>query len=292
MIKKQKNMYPYYLVLGALIIYTVFFVIPVVLAGFFSFTDWNIARMDEYTFNGLKNFKTLFQDEIFLRSLGNSMLFAFCTTILKTVVGLGLALIMVKKFRGNSFFRTLFYLPCVLSTVVIGVLFTAILKPSGLFNNALEFLHLDFLTNNWLSKYSTAMPWIIIIETWMWSGFCMFIFISGLQAIPKDYYECASMEGATPRQQFFRITLPLLMPSFTVVTTLNITGGLKVFDLVYVLTNGGPGFDTQVVSTYSYRAFGMGLLGESSAAAILLSLLVVVLSFGVNRYLKSKEVTM
>ena len=118
----------------------------------------------------------------------------------------------------------------------------------------------------------------------------MFLFISGLQSIPAELYESAQMDGASAWERFVKITLPMLAPSFTVVTTLNITGGLKVFDLVYALTGGGPGFDTQVLSTYAYRAFGLGLLGKSSASSMVLSVGDVAVTFAMNRFLRSKEV--
>ena len=118
----------------------------------------------------------------------------------------------------------------------------------------------------------------------------MFIFISALQAVPKDLYEYAEIEGASKTVTFFKITLPLIAPAMTTVVTLSVSGGLKVFDIIYVLTNGGPGFDTQVLSTYTYQSFSLGFLGESSAATVILSLIVVTISFILNRYLVEKEV--
>ena len=288
--KSRDRSYPLWLSLPGLLIYTLFFIVPIVAAFAYSFTNWNLANMSRASFVGLYNFTSLLQDRIFLRSIGNTLLFAFFTTLFKTLIGLLLALLVVKKFPGNSLFRTLYYLPCVLSTMIVGLLFTAILRQDGLLNNLLAGLGLGGWSLDWLGSYGTAMTWIILVEIWMWAGFSMFIFISGLQAISQDYYESAQLDGATGWQQFRHITLPLLAPSFTVVFTLNITGGLKVFDIVYSLTGGGPGFDTQVLSTYVYRAFGMGQLGKSSAAAILLSLLVVTLTFLLNRFLKSREV--
>lgn len=282
--------YPLWLSAPGVIIYTMFLLVPILSGFFLSFTDWNLDRMNSPHFIGLRNFVSLLTDEIFLRSIWNTLLFTFFTVILKTVAGLLLALLVVNKFRGNSIFRTLFYLPCVLSTMVVGLLFTAILKNNGLINVLLAKAGLEAMTRDWLGSYGTAMTWIILVEVWMWAGFGMFIFISGLQAIPRDYYECAELDGARAWDQFRHITLPLLVPSFTVVVTLNTTGGLKVFDLVYALTNGGPGFDTQVLNTYTYRAFGMGLLGKSSASALLLSVLTVFIAFGLNRFLKGKEV--
>lgn len=288
--KMQHKAYPLWLSMPGILIYTVFFIVPIIAAFGYSFTNWNLNNMNQARWVGLNNFISLLQDEVFLRSICNTLLFAFFTTIFKTLVGLLLALLVVKKFPGNSLFRTLYYLPCVLSTMIVGLLFTAILKQDGLLNNMLTSMGMGGLARDWLGSYGSAMTWIIIVEIWMWAGFSMFLFISGLQAIPNDCYESAQINGATSWQQFRYITLPLLAPSFTVVTTLNLTGGLKVFDLVYSLTGGGPGFDTQVLSTYVYRAFGMGQLGKSSAAAIMLSMLVVIIAFSLNRFLKSKEV--
>lgn len=286
----QDRTYPLWLTFPGIIVYTVFFILPIVAAFGYSFTNWNLDHMNNARWVGMNNFISLLKDEVFLRSIWNTLLFAFFTTICKTVVGLLLALLVVKKFPCNSVFRTLYYLPCVLSTMIVGLLFTAILRQDGLLNNILTSIGLSGLTRDWLGSYGSAMTWIIIVEIWMWAGFSMFLFISGLQAIPKEFYESAQIDGATGWEQFWKITMPLLAPSFTVVTTLNITGGLKVFDLVYSLTGGGPGFDTQVLSTYVYRAFGLGQLGKSSAAAIMLSLLIVVITFALNRFLKSKEV--
>lgn len=291
--RKRDNLahsYPLWLSAPAIIVYSMFLLVPIASGFFLSFSDWNLDRMNAPHFIGMRNFISLLSDEIFLRSIWNTLLFTLSTVVFKTAAGLLLALLVVNKFKGNSVFRTLFYLPCVLSTMVVGLLFTAILKNNGLINLMLTRAGLDSLTRDWLGSYGTAMTWIIIVEVWMWAGFVMFIFISGLQAIPRDYYESAEIDGANSWNRFRHITLPLLVPSFTVVVTLNTTGGLKVFDLVYALTNGGPGFDTQVLNTYTYRAFGMGLLGKSSASALLLSVLTVFIAFGLNRLLKSKEV--
>ena len=287
---KHKRKYPVWLSFPALLIYSVFFVVPIIYATVMSFSDWNMNRINEPAFYGLQNYIVLFTDPVFLRSIFNTFLYALATTIGKLVLGLALALILVKPVTGSKVFRTLFYMPCVLSTVVVGLLFTSVLSKDGLLNNILESVGLSPV--NWLGQYPTAMLWIILMEIWMWSGFCMFIFISGLQAIPGDYYESASLDGATALQQFRHITLPLLVPSITVVMTLNISGGLKVFDMVYILTNGGPGFDTQVLNTYTYRAFGMGLLGQSCASAVILSIIVVAITFIINNTIRKKEVTM
>ena len=290
--KLNKKAYPLYLLVPAVVVYSVFIIIPFLFSIFFSLTDWNIERMFTPVFRGVTNYLTVLQDKIFVRAVVNTLLFAVGTTILKIAFGLLLALAVLKVSRLNNVLRTIFYIPCVMSPLIIGVIFTSILADQGLLNNLLESLGLSALAVNWLAKYATAMSSVIMIEGWMWSGFNMFIFIAGLQAISTDYYESADVDGVSKFNQFRYITLPLLVPSFTVTVTLNITGSLKVFDLSYVLTQGGPGFDTQVMSTYVYRAFGLGLLGESSAASVILAVIVVLISFVLNRYLTRKEVAL
>ena len=290
--KLNKKAYPFYLLVPAVVVYSVFIIIPFLFSIFFSLTDWNIERMFTPVFRGVTNYLTVLQDKIFVRAVVNTLLFAVGTTILKIAFGLLLALAVLKVSRLNNVLRTIFYIPCVMSPLIIGVIFTSILADQGLLNNLLESLGLSALAVNWLAKYATAMSSVIMIEGWMWSGFNMFIFIAGLQAISTDYYESADVDGVSKFNQFRYITLPLLVPSFTVTVTLNITGSLKVFDLIYVLTQGGPGFDTQVMSTYVYRAFGLGLLGESSAASVILAVIVVLISFVLNRYLTRKEVAL
>ncbi len=288
--KSDKKRYPIYFVIPAFIFYSIFIILPFGISFIMSFTDWNIERMYIPIFRGFDNYIAIFRNSVFIRSIFNTLLFAVATTILKTLFGLLLALALVKVSRLNNILRTIYYIPCALSPMIIGVIFTSILANDGLLNNVLSTLGFSAVAVNWLASYGTAMSSVILIEGWMWSGFNMFIFIAGIQAISKDYYESADIEGAPAWAQFKSITMPLLIPSFTIIITLNITGSLKVFDLIYVLTKGGPGFDTQVLSTFVYKAFGLGLLGQSSAASIVLSALVVCISFVLNRYLTKREV--
>ena len=291
--KKRKNsIYPLWATAPALLIYTVFAVVPILISLVFSFTDWNMERLYSPEFAGLKNYIGLMEDPVFLKSIANTFIFALCTTVLKTVVGFLLALALVRKVAARGVLRTIYYAPCVMSITVVGVLFKSILANTGLLNNALSLLGMDFLTRDWLAKYGTAMGSVIFVETWMWAGFNMFIFLSGLQAIPSDYYESATLDGANGWEKFRYVTLPLIVPSLTVVVTLSLAGGLKVFDIIYVITNGGPGFDTQVLSTYTYQTFSLGFLGESTAGSVILAVIVTIISFVMNRYFTKREVEM
>ena len=292
MIRKKKSIYPLWVLIPALVIYTVFSVVPIFISLVCSFTNWNISRMYAPVFNGLANYAELLQDPVFLRSIGNTLLFALATTVLKTCVGFLLALALVKKMPARGLLRTIYYAPCVISITVVGVLFKSILANKGLLNNALNVIGLGGLAHDWLGSYATAIGSVILVETWMWAGFNMFIFISGLQAISTDYYESATLDGASAFDKFKNITLPLIVPSMTVVVTLSIAGGLKVFDIIYVITNGGPGFDTQVLATYTYQSFSLGFLGESAAGSVILTVIVVLISFTMNRYFTKREVEM
>ena len=289
---KKKSIYPLYALVPALLIYTVFSVVPVLISLVLSFTDWNMNRLFTPEFTGIANYVELLKDPVFLRSIGNTFLFAFATCILKTGVGFLLALALVKKVAARGILRTIYYAPCVCSISVVGVLFKSILANRGLLNNVLTGLGLESLTHDWLGSYATAIGSVIFVETWMWAGFNMFIFISGLQAISADYYESATLDGASAFEKFRHITLPLIVPSMTVVVTLSIAGGLKVFDIIYVITNGGPGFDTQVLATYTYQSFSLGFLGESTAGSVILAVIVVIISFAMNRYFTKREVEM
>lgn len=289
---KKAVMYPLLATAPALVIYTMFAVVPIAISFVFSFTDWNMERLYQPVFSGLKNYMELIKNPVFLHSIVNTFIFAAATTVLKTVVGFALALALVKNLCGRGLMRTIFYAPCVISITVVGVLFKSILANRGLLNNALSCMGLNALSHDWLGSYATAMGSVIMVETWMWAGFNMFIFLSGLQAIPTDYYESATLDGAGAFDKFKHITMPLIVPSLTVVGTLSIAGGLKVFDIIYVITNGGPGFDTQVLSTYTYQSFSLGFLGESTAGSVILAVIVVVISFVMNQYLTKREVEM
>lgn len=286
--EKNRNHYRYSLTLPAIVLYTLFYIIPVILGFVMAFTNWNIRDLRSAEFNGIENFITIFGDQNFLLSVKNTLLFAVTTTVFKVIFGLGLALLLTNAFKLRSFMRSVFYMPAVLSTVVIGLVFTAFFEVGGVFDRMVSFLHMN--THIWLGEAQTAMACVIFVEIWQWSGFSMMLFIAGLQGIDRIYYEAATIDGATKWQRLRYITIPLLGPSFTITIVTNLIGGLKVFDKVYVLTNGGPGYATQVLGTYVYRAFSAGFLGKSSAMSLVLTVLVCVITIIINKYMRGREV--
>lgn len=290
---KEKKFYPNYFTYPAIIIFAIFYCIPIIASFIMSFTNWNIKRISEPKFVGLKNFSRLFQDDYFLLALKNTVLFAVVTTLGIVILGLLLALLLNSAIKGKTFLRTCFYLPAVLSLIVVGIMFKAVFKlDGGILNQILTAVGLENLVRDWLGDGKTAMWAIIFVQIWKWSGFAMTIYLAGLKGISKDYYEAATIDGAGTWQKFKNITLPLLAPAFTVVITMNTIGGFKVFEQVYVMTNGGPGNATQVLNTYIYKEFSKGTLGRSSAASLLLFLMISVVAILVNRALTKREVEM
>lgn len=288
--KRLVQFYPAYFTVPALLIFGVFFGLPVIMGFVLSFTDWNINRLFDPKFNGLDNFAYLFQDEYFLLSIKNTLYFSLFTCIGILLVGFFLALILVQKLYAKTFFRTLFYMPAVLSLIVVGIMFSSVFRMDGVLNQMLTFIGLQSWTRDWLGDPVTAMPCIIFVQIWKWSGFSMAIFIAGMQGISREYYEAATIDGASFWQQVRRITLPLLSSAFTVVITMNVIGALKVFEQVYVMTGGGPGYATQVLGTYIYNSFSKGLLGRSTAMGLVLFVLVAIISLIINTVLRKREV--
>lgn len=276
-------------VLPALLLFGLFFLTPTLIGFGYSFTDWN-QYLPGVNFIGLANFRQIFSERISIMALKNTLIFATITTVGKNVFGLGLALLLHTKLRGRTAWRAIFFSPAVFSTIVIGLVFSAVLHPNGLLNNTLSFLHLDFLRQKWLTDKNIVMITISFVEIWMYAGFHMAIYMAGLQSIPGEFIEASRIDGASFSQQFRHIVFPLIIPSFNVNLVMSLIGGFKVFDMVYVLTNGGPGFSSQVVSTLVFRAFGEGRWGYGTALNLILFLIIYVISLIILSFFRKREV--
>lgn len=280
-----RSRYPFYFVLGALILYVVFSIIPGVTGIFYSFTDWS-SYTTKIHFVGLENFKTIFSaSENYLLFIKNTFIFTLVTIVAKTVIGLALALILtegVKRFA--YFYRMLIYLPVVLPVLAVALIFRSILNPStGLLNTALNAVGLGLFAQKWLVNPHIALYSVIGVDTWQGVGYIMVILIAGLQSVPREYYEAAEVDGAGFWAKLFWVTLPMMMPAILIVTVLNLLYALKVFDIVYVLTNGGPGYATDVIYTAVFQAFSQGQWGLGTAFSSLLFVFMSVLGYFVIR---------
>ena len=286
-----RNRYPFYFVLPALTLYIVFFIVPNVSGIGLSFTDWNSYR-SEINFVGLANFKKIFSaDEAYLSYFSNTFMFTVSTSVLKLVLGLALALLLnqgVKRFV--NLYRTMVFLPAILPILVVALIFRSILNPAtGLLNTFLRSAGADALAMRWLVDPSIALGSVIGVDTWRGVGYIMVILLAGLQTIPREYYEAAEVDGANAWSRLRHITLPLLMPAIVVVTVLNVLYGLRVFDIVYALTNGGPGYATEVLATAIFRAFAQGLYGLGTAINSLLFVILIVAGYLVIRLLQRES---
>lgn len=287
----KSKVYPFYFAGGALLLYLLFFVLPSVMGFFYSFTDWN-SYSSEVNFVGLENVKLIFAaNQNYTSYIKNTVIFTVATIALKTIFALGLALLLTRGIRRLAYFhRVIMYLPAVLPMLVISLVFKSILNPAtGLLNTFLRNVGLGFMAQAWLVDIHWAMPSVIAVDTWRGVGYIMVIMIAGLQAIPQEYYEAAAIDGANGWAAFRHITIPLLMPVLTVTTVLNLLYGLRVFDIVFVLTNGGPGRATDTVYTVIFDEFSKGRYGVATTLSTLLFFIMIVLGYFVIRIMHQEE---
>lgn len=282
--------YPYIMLLPGCLIFLVMFIVPTCQGIYYSFTNW-----DGFTAHwvGFDNFKSFFQDPDLSKVVKNTLVFTGVTTLFKVGLGIMAAVFLNQKLKTKNYLQTVIFSPVILSNIAVGLIFVALLHPeAGIVNKLLNGLGLQSLALDWLHDKNIALFGASSVEIWKWTGFNMVILLAGMQTISKDFYEAAEVAGASAFQKFWHITLPLLMPAINNVLVLNLIGGLKVFDMIVVTTNGGPGTATEVINTWIYKAYGSGRLGESSAGGVVLALLVALVSISTYYALRKREVEM
>jgi multiple sugar transport system permease protein len=247
-----------------------------------SFTDYSPIRPDATRFVGVDNYARALGDAAFWRALGNTAFFVVGTIPFTTALALALALAVQSAFRGRTIFRVGFFVPSVVSVVVLSLVFKGLYAPDGTLNALLRLLGLP--TPAWLLDPNTALPAIMAMDVWSASGYYMVIFLAGLQAIPRELYEAAKLEGASRWDSFWTITLPLLRPTMLFVLVVNTVRSLQIFTEVYVMTSGGPLHRTTTVVYYLYEeAFHRFNLGYASAVAYLLLLVTLAVAWAQMR---------
>ena len=275
----------------AMAIYAFIVLYPSLAGAFYAFTDW--TGIGSFKWVGLENFKTLFSDEQSLGALRNTILLTVFIVIVQNAIGLALAIGVHTRIKSRYVLRTVFFAPAVLSSIVIAFLWKYMFNPqpdAGI-NARLGFFGLDFLQQNWLGDPSVALWAIGLTVVWQFAGYSMVIFLAALQGIPKELEEAAAIDGAGRYARFRHIVLPLIAPAMTINLTLSTIGGLKLFDQVFAITGGGPGYSTETLSTLIYKqAFVFGSYGYSTAVALVLAILVAAVSLVQLKYLRSREV--
>jgi len=251
---------------------------PFVFSLFASFTDYSPIRATQARFIGLENYGRALHDPAFWTSLSNTAWFVIGTIPFTTALALALALAVQPAFRGRTAFRVGFFLPSVVSVVVLSLVFKGLYAPTGPLNAVLRALGLP--APSWLLDPDTALPAIMAMDVWSASGYYMVIFLAGLEAIPRDLYDAARLEGASWWDCFVHVTLPLLRPTMLFVLVVNTVRSLQIFAEVFVMTRGGPLHRTTTVVYYLYEeAFYRFNLGYASAVAYLLFALTLVLAW-------------
>ena len=280
--------YSYSMVMPVILIYSILTIVPSIAGVYFSFTYWDIFSTK---WTGLQNYIVLLTNPDMNIAFKNTFIFTIVVTIFKTGLGMLLALFLNQGLKTRNYLRAVFFTPAVLNNVAVGLVFTAILRPdTGFLNRFLTTIGLGALAQHWLTDPHLAIFSVAGIEIWKWTGFTMVILLAGLQTIPKDYYEAAEIDGAKGPQKFWMITLPLIMPAFNNAIIINIMGGLRVFDIVWAVTGGGPGSSTETFSTLVFRQFTGGKYGLASAAGLVLGLFVGVISLITYNTIRKKEI--
>lgn len=259
-------------VLPALLGTLIFIVIPVICSFGLSFTKWDL--LNPIRFVGLDNYKEIFSEALFFKIFWNTVVFAISTSVLGVIIPLILACILNSKIRGSEFYKTAYFLPFITPMIVIGVVWEWIFDPNiGLLNHILH-LHI-----NWLYDTHFAMPALIIVSVWKLIGYNMVIFLSSLSGISQSMFEAAKIDGATPFQTFKNVTIPLLSPSIFFVVIITAISSFQVFDLIYLMTQGGPLDSTNVLVYAIYKnAFEYFNVGKASAIAYVLFFIILVLT--------------
>lgn len=280
---------PWWFVLPALALYTFIVLVPSVRGGYYAFTDWDGLNPVKH-WVGLDNFKQIFHDPQARGAIKHTILIAVAITIIQNAIGLLLALGVHAQIKSRYFLRVILFAPAVMTPVVVAFLWQYMYTPDGAINRALAAVGLESLQRGWLGDPSLALWCIVAVIVWQFAGYSMVIFLAGLQSIPAEITEAATVDGAGAFRRFWYVTRPLLAPAITVNLMLSIIGGLKLFDQVWVLTNGGPGYATETLSTLIYRqAFQFGEFAYGTALALLLAVFVAVVSAGQYRLLRRQE---
>ncbi|MCD9025853.1 carbohydrate ABC transporter permease [Cohnella silvisoli] len=274
----------------AILLYFTFFILPSLQTFYYSFTNWSDVNPVDVTFVGFKNFAVLLRDEVYLKGITNTFTYAILYMVFVNVCAIPLAVALNQKLVTRSLLRSIFFLPAVFSVLVIGFLWSFLYSTSdfGLINQivtGLGFEKINFLGNPKIALYA-----VVFTQVWQFVGYNMVIYLANLQTIPSDYYEAAKMDGATGLQTFRSITLPLLLPAISFCTVMTMINGLKVFDIVFALTGGGPAHATEtIISLMITKGINEGFYGQGSAFGIVFMLLVLLLTTVHLRVIKYLE---
>ncbi len=270
----------YAFVLPALLLYGFFFIYPFVVSIYYSLTNWDGAQPIK-EFIGLSNYRSLLTDSLLWEALYHNVIWVVLGTAAPIAIGLLLGVLLWSGARGTTLFRTLYFLPFILAQVVVAIIWNWIYHPLwGPLNVSLRAVGLDSLARGWLGDPAWALLAVIIVAVWSYFGFTFVVIMAGLQDVSKELVEAATLDGANPWQRFIHVIVPQLRHVLTMITAFTLIGGFNVFDIIFVMTQGGPGTATQVIGTYTYRkAFEQGDIGYGSALSMVMTVITLIASY-------------
>ncbi|MGG4380739.1 sugar ABC transporter permease [Priestia megaterium] len=288
-VKWKENVVAYTFLGPALLLLLLFLIIPAIMSVYYAFTDYYLLTPDMRKFVGLDNFINLFKDPIFLKSLANTLKFVVWVIPLQIGAALGLALLLNKQRKANTFFKVAYFSPVVMSLVVISVLWLYLLNPNeGIINNVLTYFGVS--AQPFLTSPKQAMFTIVFVSAWQGAGFQMLIFLAGLQNIPGDVYEAAQLDGMNKWQRFIYITLPLLKPTSIFIFITTLIGAFKLLVQPMVMTQGGPVNSTMTVVHYIYQTgFTDRMVGYASSIALLFGTIIGLVTLAQRKLVKEED---
>lgn len=275
----------------AFIFFTLFIIVPTISSVYYSFTSWD-GISPNVKFIGLANYKEIFTSARFGNALKNTIILTVFISICENVMALGLALIVDNVRWGKNVFRSTFYLPVLVSGIVSGFIWKIMYNYNfGTFNTILKNIGLEDARQDWLGNTSLTLIMIGLVLVWKGAGYYMIIYLASLQSVSTDLIEAAQIDGATAIQRFRHITIPMISGAFTINFTLSLINGLKVFDQINVMTDGGPGFTSETLVYLLYKVgFNEGRQGFGTAVGIMLLFIIIVLNTLQQKFLRSREV--
>ncbi|MEV6630888.1 sugar ABC transporter permease [Actinoplanes sp. NPDC051470] len=285
---RRQSPYPYWFYAPAAAIYGILFLVPTVLALYFSLTRWSLFSNE---FIGFDNYALFFREPALFSGLWHTLVYAVVTSGLKVVLGMALAILLTSQIIARGYLRSVVFFPTLVSTIGVGLTFTILMNPErGLINQALGKVGID--GPGWLTDPSYALLSVALVDVWKGVGLATLIYIAGIVSIPQEYFEAARVDGAGAWQNFRKIILPLARPATVTVIILSLIGGLRSFDLIWAMTRGGPGFTSDVIASVIYKQYQAGFYGLSTAGNVVLFIVVTAIVFPLWRFLNRKEVEM
>jgi len=274
----RKKIYPFSLAVIPAVVFIIFFIIPSTIGYYYAFTNWSAARTSGLKFVGFQNIISVIQNQKVPVAFVNTLIYAGVKTVMVTLLGFVFAYILNRSIKTRTALRTVYFIPAIFSSLVVGLIFSAVFQTRhGTLNSILGVF--DIASIQWLGSRGTAVFAICVAEVWRNVGYAIVITLAGMQSVSSDYLEAGKLDGASEWQLFRNITLPLIMPTVNVNILFSLIYGLKMFDLIYVMTGGGPGNATESFGTLMMNEMSAGRYAQSVAVNLIFTILLVIVSF-------------